>query len=323
MDRRVLEQAVAEGVHLRLHDLERQTIIATHEADQLAGVLLGHQVFRHRGKQVEVAGDGQQQGEQGQPRMRQRPLQAASIEGQYTLLHPRAELLQTAGRAFLFFGLEPARAEHRRQGQRHGQGDQDRRRQGHGELAEQAADDAAHEQDGHEHRDQRQVHRQQGETNLLRPLERRRHGLFAGLDMPRDVLQHDDGVVHHQAGADDQRHQRQVVQREVQQVHHREGADQRHRYRQSRNQRGAPAAEEQEDHHDHQGHGDQQGTLGFVQAGADHRRAVHGHIQLGAGRHHRLQGRQFGADVLDGLDDVGARLAVDHQQHGLLVVVEA
>ena len=42
-----------------------------------------------------------------------------------------------------------------------------------------------------------------------------------------------------------------------------------------------------------------------------------------AGRHHRLQGRQFGADVLDGLDDVGARLAVDHQQHGLLVVVEA
>ncbi len=45
--------------------------------------------------------------------------------------------------------------------------------------------------------------------------QRGRQRLFAFLDVARDVLDHDDGVVHHEAGGDGQRHQRQVVDRKA------------------------------------------------------------------------------------------------------------
>ncbi len=63
-------------------------------------------------------------------------------------------------------------------------------------------------------------------------------GLFAHLHVADDVLQHDDGVVHHEADRERQRHQRQIVDAVVQQVHHRERADDRHRQRQAGNHRG-------------------------------------------------------------------------------------
>ena len=64
---------------------------------------------------------------------------------------------------------------------------------------------------------------------LQRRLERR----LALLDVARDVLDHHDRVVDHEAGGDGQRHQRQVVEAVAQQVHHAEGADQRQRHRQA------------------------------------------------------------------------------------------
>ena len=74
---------------------------------------------------------------------------------------------------------------------------------------------------------------------------------------------------------------------------------------------------------DHQHHRDQQGVLGFLQGGLDHRRAVHGHVELDACRQQRLQGWQLCLDLVDGLDDVGAGLAVDHQQHRGLIIEKA
>ena len=59
-----------------------------------------------------------------------------------------------------------------------------------------------------------------------------------------DVLQHDDGVVHHQAGREHQRQQGQDVDREADEVDRRERADQRHRDGHRRDQRGAPVAQE-------------------------------------------------------------------------------
>ena len=53
------------------------------------------------------------------------------------------------------------------------------------------------------------------------------HRLLALLDMAHDVLDHDDGVVDDEAGADGQRHQRQVVEAEAAEPHHPEGGDQR------------------------------------------------------------------------------------------------
>ena len=44
------------------------------------------------------------------------------------------------------------------------------------------------------------------------PFERRHHRRLAQFHVAHDVLQHDDGVVHHEADGKDQRHHRQVVQ---------------------------------------------------------------------------------------------------------------
>ena len=110
-------------------------------------------------------------------------------------------------------------AQHRRRGQRDDQRDQDRHRQGHRELAEQPPDEAAHQQDRHEHRDQRQADGQHGEADLPRAEQCRLQPRHAGLDVARDVLQHHDGVVDDEAGGDRQRHQRQIVEAVAQQIH--------------------------------------------------------------------------------------------------------
>ena len=75
------------------------------------------------------------------------------------------------------------------------------------------------------------------------------HALF---QIARDVLDHHDGVVHHEAGGNGQRHQRKIVEAVAQQVHHAERADQRDRHRHAGNERGAHVAQEEEDHQDHQ-----------------------------------------------------------------------
>ena len=54
-------------------------------------------------------------------------------------------------------------------------------------------------------------------------------------DIARDVFDHHDRVVDHEAGRDRQRHQRQVVEAVAEQVHHAEGADERQRDGDARN----------------------------------------------------------------------------------------
>ena len=75
-----------------------------------------------------------------------------------------------------------------------------------------------------------------------RAASKRRHAL---LDVAGDVLQHHDGVVHHEARGDGQGHEREVVEAVAQQVHDPEGADERDRHRHAGDQRGPHAAQEQ------------------------------------------------------------------------------
>ena len=79
------------------------------------------------------------------------------------------------------------------------------------EFAEHAADDAAHQQHRDEHRDQRERDRDDGEADLARALQRGLERPHAALDVADDVLQHDDGVVDHEADRQRQRQQRHVV----------------------------------------------------------------------------------------------------------------
>ena len=84
------------------------------------------------------------------------------------------------------------------------------------------------------------------------PLQRRLHRALARLDVAHDVLDHDDDIVDDEAGADGQRHQRQVVEPEAAEPHHAEGRDQRQRQRHAGDDGGADGAQEQQHDQHHQ-----------------------------------------------------------------------
>ncbi len=73
------------------------------------------------------------------------------------------------------------------------------------------------------------------------PLQRGLHRAHALLEVAGDVLEHDDGVVDHEAGGDRQGHQREIVDAVAEQVHDPEGADQGDRHGDAGNQ-GGPRA---------------------------------------------------------------------------------
>jgi hypothetical protein len=77
-------------------------------------------------------------------------------------------------------------------------------------------------------------------------------GCHAHFEIAGDVLDDHDGVVHHKAGCDGERHQREVVDGVAQQVHDAEGAHQRERHGYRRDNGGPHLAQEEEDHQHHQ-----------------------------------------------------------------------
>ena len=208
---------------------------------------------------------------------------------------------------------QDARAHHRRQRERDHGGDDDGDRQGHGEFAEEAADHVAHEQQRDEHGDQRDRQRDDGEADLLRALERRLHRRVAFLEVARDVLDHHDGVVDHEAGGDGERHQREVVQAVAERVHRAEGADQRKRHGDAGNDGGVQVAQEEEDDHHHQRDGQHQLELNVVDRGLDGGREIGEGGDLNAGGQVGLKLRQQLLDALDDADGVGAGLPLDIQ----------
>ncbi|KAG1228773.1 hypothetical protein G6F68_019447 [Rhizopus microsporus] len=68
---RVLEHQLAVLVDLGLHDLEREPVVATHEADQLAGILHRQKALGGVHIQVDVQADDARQQQQRQSRMAQ------------------------------------------------------------------------------------------------------------------------------------------------------------------------------------------------------------------------------------------------------------
>ena len=121
------------------------------------------------------------------------------------------------------------RAHHRSQGQRNDRREENGDAQGHRELAEQPAHDVAHEEQRNEHGNQRDGQRHNREPDLGGTLQRGFQRSVAFLDVALDVLDHHNGVIHHEAGGNGQGHQGKVVEGIAQQVHHPEGAHQRQR----------------------------------------------------------------------------------------------
>ena len=144
---------------------------------------------------------------------------------------------------------------------------------------------------------------------------------LALLQITNDVLDHDDRIVDHEAGGDDQRHQRQIVDRVVQLVHHRQGADQRHRHGNARNDGRRHIAQEHENHQHHEHDGEAQLERGVRHRGADHVGAVGDDFHVHARGQRGLELRQLLFDLIDGGDHIGAGLTLHIENDGLSLVV--
>src|SRR5262249_29250355 len=119
------------------------------------------------------------------------------------------------------------RANHRRQRQRYHGGNRDREGESYRELAKYTAHQAGHEQQRDESGDQRYADRDHRESDLPRALDRgaeRRHTFF---EIAEAILDHDDGVIDHEANRDRERHERKIVDRETRHPHHRASAGER------------------------------------------------------------------------------------------------
>ncbi len=136
----------------------------------------------------------------------------------------------------------------------------------------------------------------------------------------RHVLGHHDGVVHDEARRDGGGHQGQAVEAVADQVHHPEGGQERERHGDAGDDRRPPVAEEQEDDQHHQGDAEQEGELDVMHRGPDGLRPVEADADVDPRRDRAAQrGEELGHPV-DGLDDVGARRAPDHEHHRALSV---
>src|SRR3954454_18286444 len=211
---RVLQDGVRQRLLSLGHRRERHRLRRLGDSLDDAGVLHWEKAFRHHEIQDDREDQRRRPDEQRGRLAIQYPVERVTVALDHPVEHA-ARRTREAALALLALGAQEPRAHHRRQGERHHRRDEDRHCERHGELAEQAPDDVAHEKERYQHRNEREGERDDGEADLLRALERGLQRRLAGLDIACDVLDDDDGVVDHEAGGDHQRHQRKVIDRET------------------------------------------------------------------------------------------------------------
>ena len=219
------------------------------------------------------------------------------------------------------FTMHEARAQHRRKRERNKRRHRDGCRYGERKFPEQAANDAAHEQERYEHRDQRNADGEHRKADLARAFERGRKRCCAVLDVTMNVFDHDDGVVDHKAHSDGERHQRDIVEAEIEQIHRPAGTQQRQRHGDAGNESGPEVAqEEKNDQHD-QSDGERQGELNVAHGSAYGDGPVEHGLDLHGRRDSGSELRELRLDLIDRVDDVRARLLENGQHDARLVVV--
>ena len=210
-------------------------------------------------------------------------------------------------------GAQEAAAQHGSEADGDHAGNQNGGTDGDGELAEEAAQDARHEQNRNEHRGQRKRHADDGEADLAAAGERRLHGRFAHLDMADNVLQHDDGVVHHEADREDQRHHGDIVQAEVEQLHDGKGAHDGKGQRHGGDHGGREVAQESKNDQHHQDQRGGHGELYVLEGLANVLGTIAADAEAYRRRDLRPEHGQQAFDVVGDFDGVAAGLAHDGQ----------
>src|SRR5207237_10509895 len=128
--------------------------------------------------------------------------------------------------------LEEADAHHGRGGKRNEQRTDYRHAEDYGKFAEEAADDAAHHQDGNEDGHERSAHGEHGEANFAGAFHGGGKGLHAVFNVAGNVFDDHDGIVHNETRADGERNEGKGVEAVMEEVHHGESDHEgkRHRY---------------------------------------------------------------------------------------------
>ena len=130
-------------------------------------------------------------------------------------------------RGALAAGVDEPRAHHGRQGQRHDRRDHDRANEREGEFGEQCACEPALEADRDVDCDEHHRHGDDWPCELAGRINRGITRRRSFLEMPVDVLDHDDRIVDNEPDSEDEGEQGEEIDREAEDQHHREGADQR------------------------------------------------------------------------------------------------
>ena len=229
LHRRVLQDHPGQGLLALRHGGKGDRLRGLGDAQDDAGVLHRKKAFGHDDIQDHRQDQGGDRHQQRSRLVLQHPAQGRAVEFDDPVVDPLGGAKEPP---LLLLGMfEQPGAHHRGQGQGHHGRNENRHAQGDGKLAEQPAHHLAHEQHRNQHGDERDGQGQDGEGDLLRALEGRLQGRIALFDVAGDVFDHDDGVIHHEAGGDGQGHERQVVQAESQEIHDPEGAHQGKRAR--------------------------------------------------------------------------------------------
>ena len=216
---------------------------------------------------------------------------------------------------------EQVRAHHGSRSQRDHHRDHNGDAEGDRKLPKEPPHDTAHHQQRDEYRDQRNADGNNRKAYLSGPAQRGAQGVHPQLKITSDIFHDYDRIVHHEAGGDRQRHEREVVQAVPADIHDAEGADQRHRDDDAGDQSGAQAPQKDEDHQDHERNGRNQGEFDIMHRCPD----CHGLI-LRDRELNRLRdgGADLGERVTDSIasfDNVRARLAADGYDDGRLAAL--
>ena len=212
--------------------------------------------------------------------MTQRPAQAHGIEVEGALVRRLEERRNPSFTMIFLRGPQQPTAHHWRQGQRDDARHQDRHADGHCKFSKQPPDQAAHQQQRDEDRNQRQGHRHDREADLARSGQSSFKRRCARLDVAIDIFNHDDGIVDDEPDRDRQRHQRYVVDGVADEVHDRAGRQQRHWYGDAWNERCRHAAQEQKHDQDDEADAHRHRKLDIIDRRPDGLGAVPHDLQL-------------------------------------------
>ena len=185
---------------------------------------------------------------------------------------------------------------------------------------EQAADQATHEQQRHEYRNQRKAHREHGKADFLSSLQGCIPGRHPVFDKAGNVLHHHNRVIDHEAGGDGQRHEREIIDAVSQQIHPGKGSDQRGGHRHPRHQRGLRAAQKNENHGHHQQDRQPHRDFHVFDRSANGGGGVNGDAELVTSRDGRVERGQRLDDAIGCVDGIRIRQTVDKKHHARLAV---